>query len=176
MINWPRGGEVAVEIFVEAVAERSGEVLLPEQYIESNIEILNVLPHDVRSGDGGGRRAARWGFAPVARGVRASSTCTSRSCILGRSLIVLNSARITILDPVLVLLVGSQGESPWKLHSAYAAGILHFFGMSVSLNLVTDEIGHLVETLAARLALVRPFVRVGEHVISQISCDNRREI
>ena len=81
----------------------------------------------------------------------------------------MNSTWITILDSVFVLFVGSQSETTRELHTAYAARVLHLFRMSVRFDLVTHEIRHLIETFAASLALVRPLVRMCEHMIAQIS-------
>lgn len=78
-------------------------------------------------------------------------------------------ARATVLYAVLVLLVRAQGESAWEFLAADSARVLHLIGVCVRLHLVTHQIRHLIEALAAEITLVRPLVRVREHVITQIA-------
>lgn len=81
----------------------------------------------------------------------------------------LRVACASIFHAVLIFLVRSQSESARKLLSADSARVLHLVDVCVRLHFVTDQIRHLVEALAAEIALVRPLVRVCEHVITQVA-------
>jgi len=81
----------------------------------------------------------------------------------------LRVVRASILNTVLVLLVRAQGEPSRELLSADSAWILHFVDVCVRFYLVTDQIRHLIEAFTAQLALVRPLIRVREHMVSQIA-------
>lgn len=76
---------------------------------------------------------------------------------------------LTILDAVLVLFMRAQSDTPRKLLATDATRVLHLLDVGVSLDLVADEIGHLIETLAADIALVRTLICMGEHVVAQIA-------
>ena len=82
----------------------------------------------------------------------------------------LRAGGLAILDAVLILLMRAQRGAPRKLLATDAAGVLHLLGVRVGLDLVADEIRHLIEALATQLALVRALVRVREDVVAQITC------
>ena len=70
---------------------------------------------------------------------------------------------------MLVLFVRSQRESARELFAADSAHVLHFLRVCMSFDLVADQIRHLIEPFATKLAFVRPLVRVGKHVVPQIA-------
>lgn len=76
---------------------------------------------------------------------------------------------MSILYAVLVLLVRSQRESTRKLFAADSAHVLHFLRVCMRFDLVADQIRHLIEAFATKLAFVRPLVRMGKHVVPQIA-------
>lgn len=78
-------------------------------------------------------------------------------------------SRMSIFDAVLVLFVRSQSEPTRELFAAYSAHVLHFLRVCMRFDLVADQIRHLIEAFAAKLAFIRSLVRMGKHVVSQIA-------